>query len=415
MKTFLSMAIIFFSVFDALACVGGKGFLPDNHLYIGVTDEKGNRTIDESEFNDALDKVEAVYASEVARFGGRLVVTRKWNDGTVNAYAHREGSNFVIDMYGGLARHSAITKDAMTLVACHEIGHHIGGAPRYTTQQGMNWAATEGQSDYFATSKCMRKVFLRENNEAIVKQMKIDSLVAKKCEEKHPEPNEAAICKRISMAGLSGASMFAVMQNQAMPKFETPDPSIVQVTYESHPAFQCRLDTYFNGAVCDVSANDDFNQNDPKIGACNGDFGFRPLCWFKPTGGGNPNPNPNPNPTPNGVAPTPTVQGQTTVVTNNPNQIIPIEIDVSGISGATGIAIEVSKPNQQFANPNGTSADRANGLFAQVFQKTRGTYKLAPAKQLPNWGTYQIRVIALDAKTNPVSKNSNVLTLNLRK
>ena len=33
-------------------------------------------------------------------------------------------------MFGGLAGHETITTDAFALVACHELGHHIGGAQR---------------------------------------------------------------------------------------------------------------------------------------------------------------------------------------------------------------------------------------------------------------------------------------------
>jgi hypothetical protein len=262
--------------------------------------------------------------------------------------------------------------------------------------------------------KCLRKVFLTENNEQIVAGMNIDPKAKRDCEAKHRSPNEQAICKRISMAGFSGASMFAVSQNLPLPKFDKPDPSVVSQTYESHPQYQCRLDTYFNGAVCDVSENEDFSATDPKVAACNKsatvDYGFRPQCWFKPTGGGV-----DPDPTLGGAATTPNVNGQTSVSTNNINNAIPIKLDVSNFNGAKAMAFEVSKPNQQFSNPNGTAPDQANGHLLQIFQSTRGTYNLIPAQHLPGWGTYQIRVIALDASQNAISKNSNSFILNLKR
>jgi len=73
-----------------------------------------------------------------------LVIDKHWEDGTVNAYASENGNNDVISMFGGLARHPAITPDAFYLVACHEIGHHLGGAPKKGNTQ---WASNEGQAD----------------------------------------------------------------------------------------------------------------------------------------------------------------------------------------------------------------------------------------------------------------------------
>ena len=419
MKFLLIVIMSLSPIIHSYACGNGPGdgYLPKNNLYI--PDGHGLiQGIEKAEFDTVLDQVSTIYSSEISRFGGTLKIIRKWTDGTVNALARREGSNFVIEMFGGLARHSAITKDAFTLVACHEIGHHIGGAPVYN-DASMGWASTEGQSDYFATAKCLRKVFQKEDNQQIVEQMKIDPTVQRECNQKHSDPNEQAICKRISMAGLSGASMFAVIQNQPMPKFDTPDPAVVGQTYESHPQYQCRLDTYFNGAVCDVSEDIDFSSTDPQIGACNQaankNYGFRPLCWYKPNGGGNPNPTPDPSPAPAGMAQTPNVNGQTSITVNNPNTTIPIQIDVSNILGATGFAFEISKPNQVFSNPNGSVPDQSNGLILEQYQSKKGTYTLLPAKHLPGWGVYQIRVIALDTQTNAVSKNSNSFILNLKR
>ena len=51
-----------------------------------------------------------------------------------------------------------------------------------------------------------------------------------------------------------------------------------------HPYAQCRLDTYFNGALCTVSEIIDFDDDEETTGAChkkNGDDrGLRPQCWF---------------------------------------------------------------------------------------------------------------------------------------
>jgi hypothetical protein len=401
-----------------------EGFLPKNNHYIPITLKPRTGGVTQSEFNDVIDQIEAIYGPLIHNYGGTLNVERLWADGTVNASASRMGNTYNIKMYGGLARHETITKDAFALVACHEVGHHIGGVPRYSGQ-GNSWAAVEGQSDYFATSKCLRRLFENEDNANIVSRMNIDPLVVQKCESQFQTENDIALCKRLSMAGLSSASLFAAMNNRAHPKFETPDPAVVTATFESHPDYQCRLDTYFQGAICEVDHNTEIGQRDPNNGTCNRrdnhQEGLRPKCWFKPLISGNPNPTPGPNPTPNpppnpnppigNKAPIPTVNGQTTVAITNPLLNLPMQFDVSHFPGAVGMAIELSKPNQEFSNPNGTTPDRRNGLGTKVFRRVSGQYNFIPQRELPGYGTYQIRVIGLDQNKRPVSRFSDSFRL----
>jgi hypothetical protein len=389
-----------------------EGFLPLNSHYIPVSAKPRMGGVTEEEFNSVLDRVTKVYTPLVRKFGGNLQIQRLWTDGTVNASANQQGSNYIIKMYGGLARHSTITKDAFALVACHEVGHHIGGAPKYTAA-GNGWAAVEGQADYFATSKCLRKLFLNDDNQQIISSMNIDPMVITECDSQFQTDNEAALCKRISMAGLSSASLFAAMNNERLPRFETPDPAVVRITFESHPQFQCRLDTYFQGAVCEVDDDTDIGQNDPNTGTCNRvdrhAKGLRPLCWFKPQTTTNPNPNPNPTPI-GGVSPTPSSNGQSSVTVSNPNTRVPIYFDVSSFKGAVGMAIEVSREGRRFQNPNGVSPDRVNGLGVKTFRITKGVYQFIARNELPGFGVYQIRVIGLDQQQKPVSKFSNTFS-----
>ncbi|MAZ49447.1 MAG: hypothetical protein CME65_12880 [Halobacteriovoraceae bacterium] len=407
MKLFVALMVYTSASF---ACISGKGFLPENDMYLDVDYKSINGGIDEQEFNRVLDKLQQVYDPIINQYGGNLKINRLWSDGTVNASANRQGSDYIINMYGGLARHQVVTSDAFALVACHEVGHHIGGVPRYT-QRGGEWASVEGQSDYFATTKCLRKLFMNDDNSTIVRELQVPSEVVSKCENQFSAQNDQDICQRIAMAGLSAASLFA---NGNPPRFNTPDTNRVSQTFESHPQPQCRLDTYYNGGVCGVEEDVEIGQQNPNIGTCNrannDSEGLRPLCWFKPAGS---NPNPNPNPPGGDTAATPTVNGQTSIQTQNPNQLIPIALNLSGHQGAQGFAIEVSKPNQGFSNPNGREPDRRNGLWLQSFRGTSGTYRLLPSRQLPGWGVYQVRIIALDGQARPVSNFSNPLIIRL--
>ena len=282
-KSGLALVTLLFAQ-PIFACTidGKEGFLPKNDMYISVHD-KAAAGINESQFNSVIDKIETLYTSIVSQYGGELQVERNWSDGTVNAYAEQVGSIWKVAMFGGLARHRTITEDGFALVVCHELGHHIGGAPKYNSDE---WASNEGQSDYFATLKCLRRVWMSENNQEIVAKMDVPQIVKSSCAKSWSDKADEAICIRGAMAGDSVAKLFASMSWGRAPKFDTPDRKIVGRTNDRHPAYQCRLDTYFQGALCEKSYNEDVAQDSEVTGTCHGSLGdmtgLRPLCWFRP-------------------------------------------------------------------------------------------------------------------------------------
>ena len=190
-------------------------------------------------------------------------------------------------MFGGLARHEAITKDGFATVVCHELGHHLGGAPKKSSWYGSSWASNEGQADYFGTMKCLRKYMEKDNNFRIVKKLRVPALVTKKCAANFSHAADKAICQRISMAGLSLGTLFKDLRK--LPNdlsFSTPDTKVVTKTSHNHPAPQCRLDTYFAGAICDKDHYSDVSDSDANVGICSREEGkkdgIRQLCWYKP-------------------------------------------------------------------------------------------------------------------------------------
>ena len=261
---------------------GKGGFLPENDLYIPANTKNTRTGITQTQFNEVIDKVEAVYGPITSSVGGNLNIARLWDNGTVNAAAYPSGSEMNVLMYGGLARHPAITEDGFALVLCHEIGHHIGGAPKKV----MGWASNEGQADYFATLKCLRKVFALEDNDAALKKMLVPIRVTLSCSRQFKGKLDRQICARSAMAGLSVSKLFQSLRGlEKAPSFTTPDTAKVASTFDGHPAYQCRLDTYFQGALCLVDENTDVSQRDEVTGTCHpslGDkVGLRPSCWMK--------------------------------------------------------------------------------------------------------------------------------------
>ena len=230
----------------------------------------------EAEFNEALDKVGNHYGPILAKRGVRLNIIRNWTDSTVNAYADRNGSTWNIHAFGGLARASGMTYLGYATVTCHELGHHLGGAPRYGNN--TDWAANEGESDYWASKECMKAIGFTD--------------------------------EQIQQGALSTASVLASLGGERAPSTSTPSAVVVRNTQDAHPPAQCRLDTYLDGGICKLRG--DMSNTNPKINSCyyypNGVKapGSRPRCWFAPVDQGTPNPGDPPPTPPTPVPPNPT-------------------------------------------------------------------------------------------------------------
>ncbi len=300
MKMFIASALVLLAGGTTYSTLHGhndcSGFLPENNHKIPVMASfTNNGGLTEAQFNEVIDRVEGVYTDIIAETGNTLEIQRFWDSEDVNASARQIGNIWRVHMYGGLARHSAIGVEAFTTVLCHELGHHLGGAP---TKRFLSWASNEGQSDYYASSKCMRKLFTEEENSEYISNIELDEFAKDACDSVfESDENELANCYRSAKAGQDIALMFQDLENlNKTPKFDTPDTKVVSSTDENHPKPQCRLDTYFQGALCSVSHEESFDSTDIAVGACNrsadaaendnadepANIGTRPLCWFKP-------------------------------------------------------------------------------------------------------------------------------------
>ncbi len=261
-------------------------FAPINNRKIPIAKSLADATgIDEKTFNQVIDDFIKVYDPIVQAHGGVLQINRLWDDDTVNANTTLDGNVWAINAFGGLARYKGMTYDGFMAVLCHEMGHHLGGYPRFT---GNDWASVEGQADYFAMMKGFRTVFQNADNSAVLATLSVPKIVVEKCSTQHKAAPEIALCERGSMAGLTLGQVLNDLGGSGVDvAFDTPDQSQVTETFEAHPQAQCRLDTYFNGAICGVSQNEEFGVDNASTGACaeeRGDhFGVRSRCWYMPS------------------------------------------------------------------------------------------------------------------------------------
>jgi hypothetical protein len=268
-----------------------KADLPKNDLYI-PSHVKTSSTITEEDFLKAIEDMKNIYLPIFKNnYDAELVIEAKWQDGTVNAFAQQTGKVWKVSMYGGLARHKETTLDGFRAVICHEIGHHIAGAPRKPSFVGISWASNEGQSDYYATTKCLRKFLsqpeqIKETYALYRKEItdEEDLFAKNQCKLVHKTFKDRAICFRSALAGKSLARLLGSLGGNAEVFFSKKDTRKVTKTNHNHPNAQCRMDTYFQGALCINDMDELAEAEDVKKAYCtaieNFEIGIRPDCWY---------------------------------------------------------------------------------------------------------------------------------------
>lgn len=139
----------------ALAALHAQAMIaPPNAQRIYPRDSHTDR-ISQANFDKAIGKVYDHYAPLLARQGWVLQFNRLWADPTVNSDTYQAGNKIIINSYGGLARHPLMQTTAeYAFVACHELGHSLGGVPYYS---GEN-LSVEGQADRWGAMRCMKAI-----------------------------------------------------------------------------------------------------------------------------------------------------------------------------------------------------------------------------------------------------------------
>jgi len=127
---------------------GAKAFLPD---YMTKAAPDKLWPMDHSVVRERAQKLSKLFEE----FYPNVTYHVDWDDDTVNAYAWRNwwGTRHVA-LKGGLLRHKDLQIEGIALVLAHEIGHHYGGKPTYSS--GLS---CEGQADYWAAKIGMREVY----------------------------------------------------------------------------------------------------------------------------------------------------------------------------------------------------------------------------------------------------------------
>jgi len=238
----------------AFACGGEANaqqkqqFMPDNDLYKEDTQFYALNGMTEQLFTHIIQLGGDLYAPIAQQWGENLYINEMYNDSTVNASAWRDGrGNTEIRMYGGMARRQEVLPLSFALVLCHELSHLYGGSPYIEPRL---YVSAEGQSDYMGAGWCLRNIAEKLMDSTA---FPVTAYMKQLC-------GSDRICLQRLGAANGLGTLLARLSNSPVPRYETPDQTVVSRTEVSYPkTTQCRLDTYRAGTL---------NQ-------------ARPRCWFK--------------------------------------------------------------------------------------------------------------------------------------
>lgn len=236
-------------------------------------------------FDELLNKVKKVYQPYFSQLGVQLVTLNNWQDDTISAAAFRRPRRWFISLTGGMARHPEMTDDGYLTVACHEIGHHLAGRPKWRNRLGgFRWSSNEGQSDYYAMLKCLKLVLRGENHRLALSGQRIPQIVQNDCNARYIN-EERPLCYRLALAALSAVRVQEAREEKPLTAFfDTPSGKTVRSTFDNHNSPQCRLDTLYAGVLCNKPVLPHLDGETRQIN-CLKSEGFtkeaRPVCWYK--------------------------------------------------------------------------------------------------------------------------------------
>lgn len=217
-----------------------------------------------------------------SEFGLEVDYVLHWESNWFNAQTGWGGPKKIRFFFSGeLARGKYMTPDALLLIGCHEIGHHLGGLPK---NEGK-WSTSEAGADYYGALKCMRE--LLKNDPENDREYDLPEAVISKCRETYGAGDEFHICLRTTKAGEDMARAFQWGATKKEPgAMLLVDLPAVEVTNTSYPTRACRAETIFQGSLCNKPVEAALSFTNEHEGYChekNGDTqGMRPACWYKP-------------------------------------------------------------------------------------------------------------------------------------
>lgn len=233
-----------------------------------------------------------------AAHGAKIVIEPDWTRRELGLAASlHAGGIWKLRPAAGLAT-SNLSIDTMQVIACHEIGHFLGGFPFHHAQNNTlsthkSILSAEGQADYYAAKDCLPRIWKGDKNNASY-AARIPKSMRAKCDAAHRTVADRRVCYRILATGTEYAKSL-----EANVSLTTPVTVEAVETKLGHFGAQLRLDTVVAGALCTVKqpltiipgALPSLTRGNPyqpeaeaaaKPHACHTGPGARPRSWFRP-------------------------------------------------------------------------------------------------------------------------------------
>lgn len=250
-----------------------------------------------SEYRAQIERILGEFAEDAQRHKAQLTFELHENSSGTGAFTWRKegGRTWEFHFYDGALKMQKMSEDVLTLIVCHELGHHFAG---YPFKQDSLWSAAEGQADFFATQACVPRLW-KDDWERNAHAAKVVAPKWKQeCDAAFVSQPRRNLCYR-SLNALEAARFYEGRNEKSVPELHRSDRTVVAQTETGHSGAQCRLDTQKAGALCAREFDFSFvpgqrfpvrnsieSEIESALSVCSGAdsplSAQRPRCWFAP-------------------------------------------------------------------------------------------------------------------------------------
>lgn len=198
---------------------------PKDVSYFCITPEMAPDTqIGIFDFYNVPVKVISLFSDSLKKIQANVLLDAQWESPYFGAGIAYYDNYFYMRIFGGTTRIEGMSLDAYAALACHELGHIIGGVP-YQTIPGAEWSSSEGQADFFAASVCLPKYFREQN-------IPLDTI---------PDRVEKAGYELLNSLGPYGSQKELPLKRHTPFTYQT-----LETLINLYPSLQCRYETFRN-------------------------------------------------------------------------------------------------------------------------------------------------------------------------
>lgn len=250
---------------------------------------------DSGRYRSLIAEVFNEFSAETQQHGASVQIEFHENSSGTGAFTWRKdgGRVWEFHFYDGILKTTKINEDVLSLIVCHELGHHLAG---YPFKDDSTWSAAEGQADFFSTHACAPRIWQDDGELNASYATRIPVALRLKCNDSFASQSRRDLCYR-TVAAVDVMRHYEGRHQKVLPALERMDPAVVAQTFTGHPAAQCRIDTQLFGTFCSrdfdfgrvpghlgVGRNTLDAERDASSSHCEtSDFPqwmHRPRCWF---------------------------------------------------------------------------------------------------------------------------------------